>query len=334
MTILHDEPALAAIAAAPAPAGAKRESSAGDRPDTTLACVDDSGAVTARVSLWWREAPPTEGERPGVLGHFYAADGVSSKLILHAACERLRAEGRTIVYGPMDGNTWRRYRFVVEGDGSPPFFLEPANPPAWPGWWTEAGFAFAAGYSSSRIALPAPSDPRVAAVAARLEKSGVILRTLDPVRLEEELRAAYAVTVAAFSHAHLYTPLPEEDFLSRYLSLGSALRPEFILLAEKAGKLVGYLFAIPDLNAAAAKGATDTLIGKTIAVLPGREFAGLGAVMSERMYAIAHAAGFRALIHALQYDGNSSAKNLSGEGLSLVRRYALFSKKLSEGTHA
>jgi hypothetical protein len=325
MTLLHDEHALAAITSAPFPAGAKRETLSADRPDTTLACVDAAGAVTARVSLWWREAPPAEGELPGMIGHFHAADFVSARLILQAACERLRAEGRTVAYGPMDGNTWRRYRFVVASDGSAPFFLEPTNPPSWPVWWAESGFAVSAGYSSSRIALPAPVDPRVAAVAARLVNSGVCLRTLDPARLEEELRAAYAVTVEAFSRAHLYTPLPETDFLSRYLSLEPALRPEFVLFAEKNGKLVGYLFATPNPGVTAGK---RTLIGKTIAVPPGREFAGLGAVMSERLYAIAHTAGFHELIHALQFDGNASAKNLSGPGLSLIRRYALFSKRL------
>ncbi len=327
MMLLRGDSAVAAIEAQHAPAGLAQGRIRRERPDLALAALRD-GRVVARASCWWTDAPPIPEGRAGAIGHFHADDAQGAQTILDAACAALAESGCTTAYGPMDGNTWRSYRLVVESDGSHPFFLEPSNPPAWPGWWEVAGFSESAGYSSSRIALPAPADPRAAAAEARLERSGVRIRTLDASRLEEELRAAYAVTVAAFGAAHLYTTLPESDFLGRYLALGPALNPGYVLLAEKDGRLVGYLFAIPDLNEVRRTGATGTLIGKTIAVLPGREFAGLGAVLSRRLYDIAERAGFRHLIHALQFDGNTSARNLSGDGLSRLRRYALFAKRL------
>lgn len=327
MNLIEGDAAYAAMTDPASPARASEGALRADRPDLTLAAVDAEGRARARVSVWWREAPRVPGEVVGVAGHFYAETAEAAKLVLDAACERLWQAGCTVAYGPMDGNTWRRYRFAVGGDGSAPFFLEPSNPESWPAWWAAAGFAECAGYSSSRIRLPAPADPRAARAAARLEAAGVRIRTLDAARLEAELRAVFAVTLEAFSGAHLYTPAREEDFLARYLSLGSALRAEYVLLAEHEGRVVGYLFAIPDLSEIARTGATRTLVAKTIAVLPRREYAGLGAVLSERMYAIARDAGFADLIHALQYEGNASAKNLSGDGLSLVRRYALYARR-------
>lgn len=41
---------------------------------------------------------------------------------------------------PMNGNTWRRHRFVIESDGRKPFLLEPRNPVEHPQWWRQAGF--------------------------------------------------------------------------------------------------------------------------------------------------------------------------------------------------
>lgn len=326
MKTIYGEAACAALSDVSSPARASVAALKGDRPDEMLAVVDAAGRAVARASLWWREAPPEPGRTVGVVGHFYAGSEAAAVCALEAAWRRLREAGCTVAYGPMDGNTWRRYRFAVEGDGSAPFFLEPSNDPEWPAWWEAAGFAVAARYSSSRMRLPAPSDPRASRAASRLTAAGVSIRNLDATRLEDELRAVFRVTLAAFAGAHLYTPAAESDFMGRYLALGSSLRPEYVLIAEHGGRVVGYLFAIPDLNEMARTGSTRTLVAKTIAVLPGREYAGLGAVLSERMYAVAHAAGFTDLVHALQYDGNASAKNLSGDGLSLVRRYALYGR--------
>ena len=39
----------------------------------------------------------------------------------------LAAEGFDAVIGPMDGDTWHRYRVVTESDGSPPYLLEPVS---------------------------------------------------------------------------------------------------------------------------------------------------------------------------------------------------------------
>ena len=44
--------------------------------------------------------------------------------------------------GPMDGSTWRRYRFITERGAEPAFFLETYNPDVWPLNFTGAFAAF------------------------------------------------------------------------------------------------------------------------------------------------------------------------------------------------
>ncbi len=83
-----------------------------------------SGAAIARCSLWWREAPPDGRESLGVIGHYSAREAAGGSALLRHACERLSAMGCTRAVGPMDGNTWRRYRLVTGYGEEPPFFLE------------------------------------------------------------------------------------------------------------------------------------------------------------------------------------------------------------------
>src|SRR5262245_39955865 len=99
------------------------EQLARQRPDELLLAWDGA-AVAARCGLWFRQ--------PGVVGHYFAASAAAGEAILAAACERLRGQGCTQAIGPMDGNTWERYRLVTERGDEPPFFLEPDNPDDWP----------------------------------------------------------------------------------------------------------------------------------------------------------------------------------------------------------
>ena len=85
--------------------------------------------------LWWRNVPRLPGEALGVIGGFQAKSTAAATDVLARACDALRAERCTLAVGPMDGNTWRRYRFVTEVGTEPPFLLEPTNPPEWPAWW-------------------------------------------------------------------------------------------------------------------------------------------------------------------------------------------------------
>ena len=86
----------------------------------------------ACCSLWWKKVPPFAAHKVGVIGHYASTDDAPAWALLDAALDSLRRHDCTVAIGPMDGNTWRHYRFATELGAEPPFFLEPANPPAWP----------------------------------------------------------------------------------------------------------------------------------------------------------------------------------------------------------
>ncbi len=285
----------------------------------------------AEASLWWTQAPPMEGERPGVIGRFSAGTESEASAVLARACAELKARGCTLAVGPMNGNTWRSYRLVTETGGEPPFLLEPVNPSEWPAWWRAAGFGPLAEYYSSATEDLVTKDARVEAVAARMKAAGVTVRALRPEEFEAELERIYDVSVESFRSNHLYTPLPKEAFLAQYRAMREKVRPELVLLAEDAARLAaGYVFAVPDYAQAARGETVGTVIVKTLAVLPGRQYAGLGAWLLAEVHAAARGLGFTRAIHALMHETNKS-RNLSAHYARTIRRYTLFSKRLAEG---
>ncbi|MFM7321909.1 MAG: N-acetyltransferase family protein [Armatimonadota bacterium] len=283
----------------------------------------------ARCALWWRDGvPQLPGERLGVIGQYQCTGAPGG--ILEAACGRLAEAGCTLAVGPMDQNTWRTYRFATEDpSGRPPFFLEPTNPPAYPDQWRTAGFVPHATYRSTIATDLAASDPRATRIAQRLRDVGATVRAVDLARYASELAAIHDLSLISFQHNRLYTPLDRESFIAQYERLRPAIDPELALLAhDPEGQLVGFCFAIPDLEEARRGERVETLIVKTAAVRPGRLWAGLGVHLLEHCQTVARAKGYRNAIHALMEDGNTSRTISEAHGAQVLRRYTLFSKRL------
>ena len=296
------------------------------RCDAHLVVFQDK-TITARCSLWWTDTPSLEGQRLGVIGHFSAINEVDSRELLAAACTTLSEHHCTLAIGPMDGNTWHRYRFITERGSEPAFFLEPDNPDEWPQWFINANFSPLATFFSGINEDLSVEDSRIPRTLERLELSGVTLRTIQIDQFDEELRRIYEVSCQSFQSNYLYYPISESEFMNQYQPIVSYIRPEFVILAEHENRPIGFIFGIPDLAQARLGGSIDTVIVKTVAVLPGRTFAGLGNVLVARCQQAAKEYGFRRVIHALMHESNNSL-NLSGHYAKPFRRYTLFSHSL------
>jgi GNAT superfamily N-acetyltransferase len=288
--------------------------------------TNEDGRIIAHAALWWSDTPVFEGERIGTIGGFAAQDEESAKILLAHAADRLREAGRRIAVGPMNGNTWRRHRYVVSGDERGPFLLEPRNPPEYPDWWRSAGFTELSHYSSSVIDL---DGSRVVspAMKARLEDSGIVIRKLDPNLYEEELKLIHALSLKSFSSNFLYTPLDEREFLHAYAKVRDHVEPDYVRIAERDGVPCGFLFCIRDLEAG-ARGEKPALIVKTLAVDPQSRSAGLGSLLVDEVHAAAFEKGYIESIHAMEHEFNTSRRITGRYGGRVFRNYALFCKPL------
>ncbi|MEP7346687.1 MAG: N-acetyltransferase [Gemmatimonadaceae bacterium] len=291
----------------------------------------DGEQLVARCSLWWSDVPALEGHRLGAIGHFAADDADAAQAILAESCRQLQAAGCSLAVGPMDGNTWRRYRLVVDPGTEPAFFLEPTNPAAWPEYFTTAGFSALANYTSGVNRDLSIRDPRVEELETRFASRGITLRPLNVTEFEEELARIYSVAAVSFRPNFLYTPIAEAEFAAQYGAVRGVVVPELVLLAEDAGRTVGFTFCLPDLLEKQRTGTLRTAIIKTFAVLPERErYGGLGSLMADRIHRTAQAMGLSRVIHALMHETNRS-KSISDRTGSTIRRYALFARELSAG---
>jgi GNAT superfamily N-acetyltransferase len=295
--------------------------------DSHICAVSEKGDVLARCSLWWNHVPGYESHRLGVIGHYAATDDAAGE-VLAAAQDRLRLAGCSLAVGPMNGNTWRSYRFVTERGEEPPFFLEPANPSEWPLHFERAGFSPLASYFSALNSDLSRPDPRMAAIESRIADAGVSIRSAG-ADLRNEMQKIYAVSQVSFRQNFLYTEIPEAEFISMYEPVFPAVRSELVLIAERAGQCVGYLFAIPDLAQKARGLDVDTFIIKTVSILPQPEIRGLGTVLVARAQQLGHEMGFGRCIHALMFEDNISL-NISRHYAAIMRKYTLYSRELAE----
>lgn len=299
-----------------------------DRPDARV-IVTERGRPSARCSCWWRSVPNLPAHRLGLIGHYAALNEETGRKLLALACARLSAEGSTMAVGPIDGSTWRPYRFVTTRGAEPAFFLEPDNPDQWPADFVAAGFAPFAMYHS------AVTDDLAGASAGRLEAEervnaiGITIRELDLARLDEELHRLYAVSHESFRENFLYTPIAEDEFRHHYRAIAPFLQPELVTIAELEGQPIGFLFAIPDALEArrTADSSIRTVVIKSLAVAPQWRRVGLGRVLLGRTHGVARQLGYQRAVHALMHDANISG-GMSRKSARPMRRYTLFARTL------
>lgn len=301
------------------------------RADLHLLAHDPDGRGAARASLWWTQAPPLRDQVVGCIGHYAASSAQAAAALLTTACARLAAAGCSLAVGPLDGSTFRAYRFVTEfdldGTARAPFFLEPVNPPDWPAHFVAAGFDALAHYESAVTALDGP-DPRLAEMQAHGASLGVCLRPVNLDDFDAEAARLYPVVMAAFRPNLLFAPISQTEFIAQVAALRPLLHPRLVQLAEIGGEVVGFLLAMPDANQARRGTAVDTVILKTLAVLPEVAGSKVGSLLAAAVHTHAHALGYRTAIHALMHVDNRS-RRISAHYARPFRGYTLFARPLS-----
>lgn len=296
--------------------------------DSHVLLHDKDNNVLARCSLWWRDTPLLEGKKIGAIGHYAATAAGHSEELLKVATRELRNQGCKIAVGPLDGNTWRRYRAVVEQGDLPPYFLEPTNPDTWPAYLERSGFAQLSHYVSEINPDIVHRQPQLGSLRDKFRKQGVTISPLQSENVDAELTGIYEVVRKSFADSFLYTPLELTDYKALYAPLIRQVQPELVLLARRNNEVIGFIFAVPDLLQARDPAQIDTIVIKTVAVNPDPRNSGLGRVLIVDLVENAIAAGYRQAISALMQVTNRS-QQISKDCAGPMRRYALYAKDLA-----
>lgn len=283
-----------------------------------------NGNPVGRIGIYLNHELKKNGLRSGTLGNYEAIDDERiGKRLLEAGMDVLREEGIEYVIGPMNGSSWDQYRFELHPDRHH-FFLEPQNPSWYHTHWKAAGFQVIGEYTSN-IDRQMQSNVSSVSRIADCRRRGIKVRKIDLDRYEEELDLLFPLCLKGFSRNHLYTPITRSSFLAKYLPIKSAIDPEWVLIAENEdGDPGGFIFCFPDYW----NQSNRQLVIKTLVRKPGKEWAGIGSILSAIMIQKAQKAGFGAVIHAMMFHaGGGKAISTTYDG-EMIQEYVLLGREI------
>jgi GNAT superfamily N-acetyltransferase len=191
----------------------------------------------------------------GLLGFFESLDDEdAARAVLGAGVAWLRAQGATIVRGPINYSTWNDYRFTVGPSTSPGWFQgEPLHPESYPRLWGLAGFAVATRYGSYWLGDLEKVRARFAGKIANARNAGVVVRPVGAA----DLPSLYRLALDGFRGAYMYSPIDPEEFATLYSADRAADVAGTSFIAIHDGRAVGFVYTyvaeLPDGPAGVVK---------------------------------------------------------------------------------
>lgn len=290
--------------------------------------VTENGIPVGRLAFYNNPELYWNNERACCVGNFECVNDPAIAAMLLKQAERWAEVNRfKYILGPMNGSTWDNYRFSMHHD-QPIFLSEPFHPLYYNELFREAGFEPILHYQSRIERGVTDQHQKVADKIHDSGLNGIVVRELDTSRLDEELDKLFPLVVAAFERNTLYTPISKETFHRKYAGIIRQLGTRYVLVAEKNGELIGFVFAFQNHLETAKK----QFIYKTVARKYGKEYAGVGHVVALEVMKRAIADGMEDAIHAFMiYDATST--EISGNFNSQpYKEYVLYAKPIGNGT--
>lgn len=282
------------------------------------------------------------GGKIGLLGFFEA---LNEPTVVHAlfdyACQWLKKQGVDYLTGPMDGDTWHKYRFSIGPYERPPFLMEPYNPAYYPGLWQSYGFEVLAEYYSKRVEDITPLVNHFERFYKRALRNGFTFRTFRKVSFDEELRILYDLSCQIFAQNYFYAEISFADFQNLYSGAKAILKEDLVWFCrDKKGKYCGFLFAMPDyfraiqgmagnsnlwakLKFLMKRGQAATVNIKTLGTLPEYHGTGVGPALMYKGYHSALKRGLKRANLCLIHQENVSGRLDNDQG-HLIRNYHLY----------
>jgi ribosomal protein S18 acetylase RimI-like enzyme len=311
----------------------------------------------ARLAVFRADGCRVAGRDTAFFGYLESdADGTALSALFAQAAEWAREAGADTLCGPIDFDSYGRYRLRtgVDPAGGMPFTGEPYNPHYYPRLLERAGFAVVQEYAT-RIAAGVRPDARQRAALQAVTRAGYEIEALDGARWLALLPELHRKADEIFGAGFAYTPVPPERFALLYgAALACRLCPRTSVLARSAaGEIAGFFLCFPDYGPLLVQGAgagrvaagalsyaehapvlvatgSRTVVAKTAGVAPAHRRRGLMDALSAS--AIERGAQhYDRWISALVRVGNPSggyADRLAGRGGGEQRTYALYAKSL------
>nr|WP_319396762.1 hypothetical protein [uncultured Desulfobacter sp.] len=304
--------------------------------------VLDKGTPVARMIVRIFNPSGDGSNRTGLFGFFEAKNHPEAvKLMFDEGRRWLEGQGIKQIIGPMDGDTWHKYRLNAGPYIEPPFMMEPYNPKYYTRLWEDYGFTVLARYVSKRVPDIKKMLPGLKKKFDSACKKGFTFRPFQKADFNNELKLLYSLSCDIFSNNYFYSPISETEFVSLYAGSKAIINPNLIWFCQdKHGNYAGFMFCFPDYAAALTKmsGKTDLwskikflihknkaehLNAKTLGTTPQYRGEGIGAALFYKCYAQGLNFGYSSANMCLMHEENTSEKMDKGQG-SIFRNYHLY----------
>lgn len=230
-----------------------------ERAARALFVADRGGRPVGRIAAIENRAHNDfHGDRTGFFGFFECVDDQEvADALLESAAGWLEARGLEAIRGPMSPSTNYDCGTLVDGFDAPPTFLTTWNPPYYPVLLERAGLGCVQELLSYWIDVtehrpPVPDRLRALADRARA-RSGITFREVDLGHFHEEAERIWKVYSSAWSENWGFVPVTHREFRHLARDLRHLLVPQFVLIAEAAGEVVGFILVVPDYNEVLAR---------------------------------------------------------------------------------
>ena len=291
--------------------------------------LKDNNEEKASCECYYKNTPQDDGVQVGCIGNLEIKDYNYGVELLKKAEEVLKNKGITRIVGPMNGNTWKKYRTIKYTRGDNVFLLENVDPIEYNKIFQEAGFTEIYTYTSNKGLIQDAYKSEIIDMAEEnLKQENIIIRKFNKENAVQDLKKIYNISKQCFSRNPLYVEIEEEDFIKQYTDYINMIDEDLVLIAEKNNEEVGFVFCMPNYNEMKEIGSIQTVILKTIAVLPEYEEIALGNVLLKQIAEISLEKGFKEWIFAFMYSNNTSQKMAKRNKAEVIREYAIYGKNL------
>lgn len=210
------------------------------------------GRVIGRIAAIKNDAHNHEhNDRVGFYGFFESVDEQPvANALFDTAAAWLRTKGFDTMRGPMNPSVNDDCGLLVDGFDTPPALMMPHNNRNYVRLHETYGFKKAKdliALESTNSAMPERLERGAKLVA---ERKGITLRMLDMKRFDADVELVKTLYNEAWEKNWGFVPLTNEEIDHLAKQLKPVVVPELVVFAERAGKVIGFGVALPDLNVA------------------------------------------------------------------------------------
>lgn len=224
-----------------------------DHCDYALFLLEERGRALGRVAAFVDQLAVRHWGQPiGLFGSFECAAGdAGAQLLLQTAASWLAERKMTCMRGPWSFSS-QEWGLVLEGFSPAPTVLAPYNPPVYNDYLTRFGLQKARDLLVYDINVPQgyAFPERYLELTDRVQQRyGVTVRSVDPRRLDDEVRTLMDVANLSIADNWGYSPVTAAETAALARDLRLLVDPRAILIAEDhQGAPIGFAIALPDLN--------------------------------------------------------------------------------------